>query len=129
MRLGLILSDVARVNNLTVTQEELNRAMIEEARRHPGQEQQVVEFFRKNPQAIDSLRAPILEDKVVDYILEIAKVDEKDVTSEELMRDPDEAPAKAAGSAEGAKKRAPSKKKPAGKTVTKTAKKPAAKKE
>lgn len=129
VRLGLILSEVARLNNLTVGQEELNRGMIEEARRHPGQEQQVIEFFRKNPQAVDSLRAPILEDKVVDYVLEIAKVEEKDVTSEELMRDPDEAPAAETKSSDGAKKRAPAKKKATAKAPAKGSKKTAAKKD
>jgi trigger factor len=90
VRLGLILSDVAQNNNLQISQDELNRAMIAEARRHPGHEQQVFEFFQKNPQAVDGLRAPILEDKVVDYILEIAKVEESVVTPDELLRDPEE---------------------------------------
>ena len=90
VRLGLILSDVAQVNNLQISQDELNRAIIAEAQRHPGHEQQVFEFFQSNPQAVDGLRAPILEDKVVDYILEIAKVDETVVSPEDLLRDPDE---------------------------------------
>jgi len=114
VRLGLILSEVAQINNLQISQDELNRAIIAEARRHPGQEQQVFEFFQKNPQAVDGLRAPILEDKVVDYILEIAKVEEKAATPEDLMRDPDDEdtgakPAKAksrAKSAAGKKKAA-----------------------
>ena len=114
VRLGLILSEVAQINNLQISQDELNRAMIAEARRHPGHEQQVFEFFQKNPQAVDGLRAPILEDKVVDYILEIAEVTEETVTPEELLRDPDEdadaKPAKA--------KPAAGKKKAAAKTGT-----------
>src|SRR5690606_34656204 len=89
VRLGLLLSEVGRLNGLQVGQEELNQAMIAEARRYPGQERQVLEFFQKNPQAIDSLRAPILEDKVVDFIVDQAQVSERTVTPEELLRDPD----------------------------------------
>ncbi|HET8729343.1 MAG TPA: trigger factor [Alphaproteobacteria bacterium] len=116
VRLGLLLSEVGRANDVQITQEELNRAMISEARRYPGQERQVLEFFQKNPRAIDSLRAPILEDKVVDLIVEKAKVTERTVTPEELLRDPDEAAA-----AEQPKKKASSSKKAA------STKKPAAK--
>ena len=90
VRLGLILSEVAQINNLQISQDELNRAIVGEARRHPGHEQQVFEFFQNNPQAVDGLRAPILEDKVVDYILEIAKIEDTIVTPEELLRDPDD---------------------------------------
>jgi trigger factor len=90
VRLGLLLSEIGRRNNVTVSREELNKAMIDEVRRYPGQEQQVFEFFRKNPQAVESLRAPIYEDKVVDFILGSVKVNEVTVSVEELMRDPDE---------------------------------------
>lgn len=90
VRLGLLLSEVGRRNNIQVTQDEVNRALIAEARRFPGQERQVFEFFKQNQQALDSLRAPIFEDKVVDFILELAKVNEKTVSVEELMTDPDE---------------------------------------
>ncbi|QJE72737.1 trigger factor [Aerophototrophica crusticola] len=90
VRLGLLLSEIGRRNNITVTREELNRAVIEEVRRYPGQEQQVFEFFKKNPQAAEGLRAPIYEDKVVDFILGTVKVTEKPVSVEELMREPEE---------------------------------------
>ena len=69
-----------------MTQEELNRALGEEARRHPGQERQVIEFYRKNPEALAGLRAPIFEDKIVDFILEMAEVSERPVSVEELLR-------------------------------------------
>ncbi len=128
VRLGLILSEVAQLNNLEISQDELNRAIIAEARRYPGQEQQVFEFFQKNPQAVDGLRAPILEDKVVDYILEIAQVEEKSVTAEELLRDPDEsedkpakAKAKPAAKKKAAAKTADKSKAPAKKAATKPA--------
>jgi len=96
VRLGLLLSEIGRRNNITVTREELQKAMFDEVRRYPGQEQQVFEFFQKNPQAVESLRAPIYEDKVVDFILGTVKVNEVTVSVEELMRDPDEDEAAAA---------------------------------
>ena len=84
IRLGLLLSEIGRVNNINVTGEELSRAMRTEAGRYPGQEQAVMEFFRKNPQAAENLRSPIFEEKVVDFMLELAKVTDKSVTAEEL---------------------------------------------
>ena len=84
VRLGLLLAEIGRLNAIAVTPEELTRAMRSEALRYPGQEAQVVEFFRKNPQAVETLRGPIFEDKVVDYILELANVTEKTVAPEEL---------------------------------------------
>ena len=90
VRLGLLFAEIGRAENVEVTQEELNRALIAEARRYPGQEQQVVDFFRQNPQAIENLRAPLFEEKVVDLILGKIKVNDTTVTPEELARDPDE---------------------------------------
>ena len=84
IRLGLLLSEIGRTNNITVTADELGRAMRAEASRYPGQEQAVMEFFRKNPQAAENLRSPIFEEKVVDFMLELAKVTERSVTPEEL---------------------------------------------
>ena len=90
VRLGLILSDIGQANELQVEQAELNQAMMEQVRRFPGQEKQVFEYFQNNPQAVEQLRAPIYEDKVVDFVLEMAKVEDKEVSVEELMKDPDE---------------------------------------
>ncbi|WP_119678493.1 trigger factor [Indioceanicola profundi] len=90
VRLGLLLSEIGRRNNVTVSRDELNKAVISEVQRYPGQEQQVFEFFKKNPQAIEQLRAPLFEDKVVDHILSSVKVNEVPVTAEELMKDPEE---------------------------------------
>ncbi len=84
IRLGLLLSEIGRTNNISVSGEELARAMRQEASRYPGQEQQVMEFFRKNPQAAENLRSPIFEEKVVDFMLELAKVTERGVALEEL---------------------------------------------
>ena len=85
VRLGLLLSEIGRVNSLTVTQDEINRALGEQARRFPGEERQVVDYYRNNPAAMDSLRAPIYEDKVIDFILELADVSERSVPPSELM--------------------------------------------
>ncbi len=87
VRLGLLLAEVGRVNNISVSQDDLGRALRAEASRYPGQEQQVVEFYQKNPGAIARLQAPILEEKVVDYILELAKVTERTVTRDELVKE------------------------------------------
>jgi trigger factor len=84
VRLGLLLSHIGETNSLTVTQEEVNRSIMDQARQLPGQEQMVIEYYRDNPQAMASLQAPIFEDKVVDFILEMAKVDEKEMSPEEL---------------------------------------------
>ena len=90
VRLGLVLSDIGQSNELKVEQHELNNAIMEQARRYPGQEQKVLDFFRKNASALEQLRAPLYEDKVVDFILQMANVSERKVTPEELMADPDE---------------------------------------
>jgi trigger factor len=88
VRLGLLLSEIGRANGIQVGNDEMTRAMRTEAGRYPGQEQQVMEFFRKNPQAAETLRGPIFEDKVIDFILELAKIEERAVTPEELAADP-----------------------------------------
>jgi trigger factor len=85
VRLGLLLSEVGRAHSLTVTPEEVNRALMEQARRYPGRERQVVEYYRANQALMDGLRAPIYEDKVVDHILGIAQVSERAVPPAELV--------------------------------------------
>jgi trigger factor len=91
VRLGLILSDIGQKNELKVEQHELNAAILEQARRYPGQEQKVFDFFRNNPSAVEHVRAPLYEDKVVDFILQMATVTELQVTPEELMGEPEAA--------------------------------------
>lgn len=90
VRLGLVLSEVGRANNVKITDQELQRAVITEAQRYPGQEAQVFEYYRKNRQALDALRAPVFEDKVVDFILELASVSETPVSIEALTKEEDE---------------------------------------
>lgn len=89
VRLGLLLSKVGQDNNLTVNQDEVNRVMAEQAQNFPGQEQQIFEFYQSNPEMRAQLEAPVMEDKVVDFIIEMAQVNETKVSVEELMA-PDE---------------------------------------
>jgi trigger factor len=90
VRLGLLLAEIGRANSITVTADEMTRAMRAEAARYQGQEQMVMEFFRKNPQAAENLRGPIFEEKVVDFVLELAKVTDSVVSADELAREPDD---------------------------------------
>jgi trigger factor len=87
VRLGLLLAEVGRVNSIAVSPDEMTRAMRAEAMRYPGQEQQIFEFFRQNARAADVLRGPLFEEKVVDFVLELAKVEDKVVTPTELTED------------------------------------------
>jgi trigger factor len=91
VKLGILLSDVARRNNLAITKEELSAAVMQQARQYPGQEEKIFEFYRKNPKQVDDLRGPILEEKAVDFILSKVKRTERKVSAEELMRMEDEA--------------------------------------
>jgi trigger factor len=101
VRLGLLLSEVGQRNNITVSDQEMSQALMMEAQRHPGHEREVLELYRKNPQAVASLRAPVFENKAVNFILERAKVAEREVTADELMK---EAAAETEGDAAPAKK-------------------------
>ncbi len=87
VRLGLVLAEIGDKNNIKVTEEELTRAIVEQARQYPGREQEIWEHYRKNPGAVANLRAPIFEEKVVDFIVELAKVTDKPVSREELFRE------------------------------------------
>lgn len=90
VRLGLVLAEIGEKNNITVSEEELNRALMEHVRQFPGQEQRVWDYYRQNPEAVAALRAPIFEEKVVDFLLELAEVTEKKVSREELFKEEDE---------------------------------------
>jgi trigger factor len=87
VRLGLVLSEIGEKNKISVTDDEVGRAVIERARSMPGREKEVWDYYRSNAQALAQLRAPIYEDKVVDFILELANVTEKKVSREELYKD------------------------------------------
>ena len=90
VRLGLLLAEVGTQNKVEVTNEELQRAVVMRAQQFPGQEREVIEFFQKNPQQLAGVRAPIFEDKVIDFILELADVTDKTVQPEDLDDDEDE---------------------------------------
>ncbi|WP_027518279.1 trigger factor [Bradyrhizobium sp. WSM1417] len=87
VRLGLVLSEIGEKNKISVTDDEVGRAVIERARSMPGREKEVWDYYRSNAQALAQLRAPIYEDKVVDFILELAKVTEKKVSRDDLYKD------------------------------------------
>jgi trigger factor len=90
VRLGLVLSEIGEKNKITVTDDEVSRAVIERARSMPGREKEVWDYYRSNANALAQLRAPIYEDKVVDFILELATVTEKKVTRDDLLKEDDE---------------------------------------
>jgi trigger factor len=87
VRLGLVIAEIGDKNNIKVTDEQLTQAIVSQARMVPGQEQQVWDYYRNNPNALASLRAPLFEDKVVDFLLELVDVMEKQVSREELFKD------------------------------------------
>jgi trigger factor len=84
VRLGLVVAEIGNANKIEVTEEEHQQALIAEVRRFQGQEQQVYDYYRKNQQALAGLRAPVFENKVVDYIAELATQTDKPMTREEL---------------------------------------------
>jgi trigger factor len=85
VRLGLLISEVARLNKIQTTEEEIRRAIFSEAMRFPRHMQQVIDFYRKNPSAVEQLAAPILEDKVVDFILGGVSLKERSVSVPQLL--------------------------------------------
>ncbi|MBF0246844.1 MAG: trigger factor [Alphaproteobacteria bacterium] len=106
VKLGLLFAEVGRKNNIQVTQDDLTRAILNEAKRYPGQEQLVFQFYQKNPEHMQQLQGPVYEDKIVDFIMELADTKDKVVSVEQLIADDDDAddkPKKAA-------KKAPAKK-------------------
>lgn len=90
VRLGLVLAEIGERNAIQVSDDELSREVVERTRQFPGREQEIWEYYRKNPAALAAVRAPLFEDKVVDFILELAKVSEKPVSREELFREDQE---------------------------------------
>lgn len=87
VRLGLVLAEIGEKNEIKVTEDEVSRSVVERARQFPGQEQQVWDYYRKNPQMLASLRAPLFEEKVVDFLLELANVSDKEVSRKELYKE------------------------------------------
>lgn len=118
VRLGLLLSEVGQSANLTVTPDDVNKAIMTEARKYPGQEKVVFDFYLKNKQAVESLKAPIFEEKIVDYILAQTKINEKIVTVEELYKFDDEIKATKKTAKKESPKKDTAEKKPAAKKTT-----------
>ncbi|MEZ5787131.1 MAG: trigger factor [Xanthobacteraceae bacterium] len=87
VRLGLVLAEIGDRNNIKVTEDEVGRALYDRARQFPGREQEIWDYYRKTPTALAAVRAPIFEDKVVDFVLELATVNDKTVTREELFKE------------------------------------------
>jgi trigger factor len=87
VRLSLVLSEIGEKNGISVTDDEINRALIDRARQMPGREKEIWDYYQKNPQAMAQIRAPLFENKVVDYILELATITDKKVTREDLYKD------------------------------------------
>ncbi|MCL2429649.1 MAG: trigger factor [Alphaproteobacteria bacterium] len=87
VRLGLVLAEIGDRNKITVSDNEINRALVERVRQFPGREQEVWDYYRKNPTALASVRAPIFEEKVVDFVIELAQVTEKQVERDELYKE------------------------------------------
>ena len=90
VRLGLVIAEIGEKNNIKVTDDQLTAAVMEQARQMPGREKQVWDYYRNNPQALASLRAPLFEDKVVDFLVELADVTDKPVAREELFKEDEE---------------------------------------
>ena len=87
VKLGLLLSEIGRRSQVEVKQDEIARAVMSEARRYPGQERKVIDFYQNNPDALARVRAPLYEDKVVDYILDTAKVTERKISPEQFAEE------------------------------------------
>ncbi|MGI9349925.1 MAG: trigger factor [Rhizobiaceae bacterium] len=87
VRLGLVLANLGEKADIQISEEEIQKAVFQQVQQYPGQEEQVMNYFRENPDAIAGLRAPIYEDKVIDFILEQAEVKDKTVSKEELMQE------------------------------------------
>ncbi|MGO9400320.1 MAG: trigger factor [Xanthobacteraceae bacterium] len=90
VRLGLVIAEIGEKNNIKVTDDQLRAAMMEQVRQFPGQERQIWEYYQKNPNAIAALRAPLFEDKVVDFLVELAGVTDKPVSRDELFKEDEE---------------------------------------
>ena len=90
VRLGLVIAEIGEKNNINVSEDQLRAAVMEQVRQLPGREQQVWDYYRNNPSALAALRAPLFEDKVVDFVLELAQVTDKQVSREDLFKDDEE---------------------------------------
>ena len=110
IRLALLLSEIGRQNDISVEREELNRAIIDQARRFPGREKEVADYFGSNPEALSSIHAPLFEDKVIDFVVEMAEISEEIVAVEALYANPEDSAEKPAKKKRTSKKKSAAKK-------------------
>ena len=87
VRLGLVIAEIGERNNIKVSDDQLRAALMEQVRQFPGQERQIWEYYQKNPSALAAMRAPLFEDKVVDFLIELAEVTDQRVSREELFKE------------------------------------------
>jgi len=109
VKLGLLLSEIGADAKVTVAPDDINKAIMAEARKYPGQEKAVLDYYLKNPKAVDAMKAPIFEEKIIDYIISKAKVEEKIVSVDELYTFNEELKAKKAAKAKTTKAKATTK--------------------
>ena len=89
VRLGLILAEIGRLNNIKVEEKDTQNAMMQELQRYPGREKEILDYFKKNPEAQNQLSGPVFEDKIIDFIVELAEIKEKVVNIEDLYKEDD----------------------------------------
>ena len=87
VRLGLMLAEIGRLNNIKVEEKDTQNAMMQELQRYPGREKEILEYFKSNPNAQSQLAGPVFEDKIIDFITELADVSDKEVKIEELYKE------------------------------------------
>ena len=104
VRLGLVLAEIGERNKIQVSNDEITRAIHDQARQFPGREQQILEYYKQNPMAVAEIRSPIFEDKVIDFLLELAEVSEKPVSREQLFAEEEEDDEKASAKGKGGNK-------------------------
>ncbi|PSM20301.1 trigger factor [Nitratireductor sp. StC3] len=121
VRLGLVLAEIGEQAGVQITDEEMQRALIETVRHYPGQEKEIYDYYRSNPQALATLRAPLFEEKVVDHLLGQVEVTDKKVSKEELLADDEDETAEKPAKKAPAKKKAAPKKKAAAKDAEESA--------
>jgi trigger factor len=105
VRLGLVIAEIGERNKIQVSNDEITRAIHDQARQFPGREQQILEYYKQNPMAVAEIRSPIFEDKVIDFLLELAEVSEKQVGKEQLFAEDEEEEDKPSAKAKGGKKK------------------------
>ena len=87
VRLALVLSEIGRLNNIKVEEKDTQNAMMQELQRYPGREKEILDYFKNNPEAQNKLSGPVFEDKIIDFIVELAEIKEKIDSVEDLYKE------------------------------------------